>query len=98
MSPASHTGNAAGGEYTIFAAVIAIATVPLALVQVGSMGSVGVTHVVLGAVTGAASIIVVTPLTQRRMQRSGPDLLSAMTSGDLTRLRAKPAPKAPPAN
>ncbi|MFD1718596.1 hypothetical protein [Georgenia deserti] len=86
VSPSSHAGNPAGGQWTIFAAVIAVAVVPVVLTQLVGAGSLWPVPVVLGAAIGLAALLGLAPLTRRYLERRGPELLAAMESDDLTRL------------
>lgn len=87
VSTSHNTGNAAGGQWTALTAVAAVAAIPVVLIQLTTTGSTWFAPLGLGMVTGAFAVLVLTPVTRTRLRRSGPALLPAMASGDLTRLR-----------
>lgn len=90
VSTADAAGNPAGGQWTIFVAVVAVALVPA--VSLSAAGLTGWTaHGVAGTAVGTAALLVLPRLTRRHLARSGPALLSAMATGDLTRLRTSRA-------
>ncbi|MUL42728.1 hypothetical protein FZ103_16385 [Streptomonospora sp. PA3] len=90
VSTADRTGNAGGGQWTVFTAVAAVAAVPAVAAHLGGAGSLWPVHLALGIATGAAAVLGLSPLTQRYLRRSGPALLSAMAAGDPARLRSAP--------
>ncbi|KAA9155864.1 hypothetical protein F6B41_05100 [Microbacterium lushaniae] len=87
VSTASYTGNAAGGQWTIFAAVAAVAVLPPVVAGVSGAGLVWPVHLALGAATCAGALLALPALTRAQLQRSGPALLSAMAARDTSRLR-----------
>lgn len=95
VSTANHAGNAGGGQWTVFTAVAAVAAVPVSAAHISGAGAVWHAHLALGLAVCAAAILGVSPLTDTYLRRTGPALLSAMASGDSTRLGGKPAAKTP---
>lgn len=87
ISTGQDAGNAAGGQMTVFAVVIAVSVVPGVLAGVTGVASVGAIHLLLGTLSGGAAVLVFSPLTRARLERTGPALLAAMTSGDITTMR-----------
>ncbi|MFC7458230.1 hypothetical protein ACFQS2_13645 [Brachybacterium sp. GCM10030267] len=85
VSTSDDSGNAAGGEWTVFVAVVAAAIIP---VVIGGLAGAGwLVHLLLGAGVGAAAVAGLTRITRALLDRSGPAMLSAFSSGDATRLR-----------
>lgn len=80
VSTGQNAGNAAGGQMTAFAVVMAGAVLPGVIAQALGLGSVWLAHLVLGAGLGVLSIVGLQSLTQKRLERSGLELVSAMTS------------------
>ncbi len=93
VSATHNAGNPAGGQWTVFTAVAAAAAVPVVLTQVSDAGSSWLAHLSVGITVGALALLALTPPTRAYLQRSGASMLSAMSSGDLTRLRNRPAAK-----
>lgn len=87
VSTADAGGNAAGGQWAIFTAVAAVAALPVVLVAATGHGGTGAAHLVLGVFVGAAACAGIPRLTRARLDRTGPALLAAMASRDLSRLR-----------
>jgi len=87
VSSTSRTGNPAGAQYTIFAAVAAIAILPPLLLNLSGADVPWPVHAALGAIIGTAAIVSLTAPTRSRLRRSGSALLAAMESGDISRLR-----------
>lgn len=91
VSTTHNAGTPAGGQYTIFTAVAAAAAIPIVLTHASGTGSSSwAINVTIGFVVGTLSVAAFTPLTRARLQRWGPALLTAMASGDSTRLRRRP--------
>lgn len=87
VSTASPTGNAAGGQWTIFTLVAAgAALLPIATGLTGT-AAVWPATLVAGAALGGSAVLGLQALTVRRLHSAGQDLLAAMASRDVTRLR-----------
>ena len=80
VSTGQNAGNAAGGQMTAFTVVLAGAVLPGVIAQALGLGSVWLAHLVLGAGLGVLMIVGLQSLTQKRLERSGLELVSAMTS------------------
>jgi len=104
VSASYSSGNSAGAEWSVFAivaaisagAVIAVRTL-IAPVIAGLFGRsdfgatvvLPVAHLVTGMVFGAAALILLSTVLQRRLQRMAPALLATFSSKDITRLRSQ---------
>ncbi|RKN69128.1 hypothetical protein D7252_17145 [Microbacterium sp. CGR2] len=91
VSSTSRTGNPAGAQYTVFAAVVATAILPPLLLNLSGSGLPWPAHALLGAAIGAASMVGLAALTRARLRQSGSALLAAFESGDISRLRNRPS-------
>ena len=86
----SRTGNPAGAQYTIFAIVLAVAVLPPVLIHLSGADVPWPVHPFLGAAIGVGAVVGLSSPTRSRFRRTGPALLSAMESGDSSRLRRSP--------
>nr|WP_314143820.1 hypothetical protein [uncultured Rhodococcus sp.] len=90
VTASSRTGNPAGAQYTIFAIVLAVAVVPPVLIHLGAADAPWPVHTFLGAAIGVGAVTGLSIPTRSRLRRTGPALLSAIESGDSSRLRRSP--------
>ncbi|QBF45941.1 hypothetical protein [Janibacter limosus] len=91
VSSTSRTGNPAGAQYTAFAAVVAAALVPALLINLIGAELLWVVNTIAGVVVSAGAVTGLAVLTRSRLRRSGPALLGAMESGDISQLRNRPS-------
>ena len=80
VSTGQNAGNAAGGQMTAFALVAAVGVLPGVTAHALGIGSGWPVHLALGAGVAVLMICVLQPLTQKRLDRTGLELVSAMTS------------------
>lgn len=92
VSTADEAGNAAGGQYTVFTAVVAIALLPVLVVHFSGIAPAWAGHLALGTLLGVATPFALASLTSARVRDIGPALLSAIESRDPTRLQS-PGPR-----
>lgn len=84
----SRSGNPAGAQYTIFSAVVAVAVVPALVINLSGAEGSWSSHAAIGVVIGVGAVIGLSVPTRSRLQRSGPAMVAAMESGDVSRLRS----------
>lgn len=80
VSTGQNAGNAAGGQMTAFVAVIAASVLPAVVANALGLGAAWGAHLVLGLAVGVLLVLAIMPLTQRRLDRSGTELLWTMAS------------------
>lgn len=83
----SRTGNPAGAQYTIFAVVLSVSIAPPTLIHLIGVEVAWPVHAALGMSIGAGAMLALSVSTRSRLQRTGPALLAALESGDISRLR-----------
>ncbi|HEY4616410.1 MAG TPA: hypothetical protein VIG75_13195 [Citricoccus sp.] len=87
VSTASPTGNAAGGQWTLFTLVATGAALPPIATGLTATAAEWPAALAAGAVLGGAAVLGLQALTVRRLDGTGRALLAAMASRDVTRLR-----------